>query len=149
MRRAGECQAGVLEHNHGRKQDKNLIEEHARQQLEIAEPVDVAHLKGREHFCPVAPFENQPYAKKDGRLDCPHEDRKRQPPRAIGTHVDHVLLRPVTIQGSWLFVPDYGESLCTDALPSTGRVPPRTWKKSSTSLNDAIQLFLQKVTEDV
>src|ERR1700720_1989271 len=48
MRRAGECQPRVLERNHGRKQDKDLIEEHARQQLAIAKPVDVADLEGRE-----------------------------------------------------------------------------------------------------
>src|ERR1700730_620366 len=94
MWRAGECQPRALERNHGRKQDKNLIEEHARQQLEIAKPIDIAHLEGREYSRPVAPLEQQPNTMKDGHLDRPCENRKRQSPRKTRTHVRHVLSRP-------------------------------------------------------
>jgi hypothetical protein len=63
---------------------------------------------------------------KDSHLDCPHEDRKRQPPRDIGIHVEHLLSRPGTIHPILAFLAGNGKLLEQMSLRSADPFFTRT-----------------------
>jgi len=81
VRCADESQSHPLHEKHGREKDEDLIGQHTRQQLPIAQPIDIAHFARTQIFMLVTPFEGEANAMVGDHLNGPGNKGQRQEPR--------------------------------------------------------------------